>query len=57
MALQLIEIMPGRFLYRCDACPFEYPEDPVAEYELSIPPRHNCPSEAVNIKEIMDKHD
>lgn len=57
MALQLIEILPGGFLYRCDACPFENPKDPVAEHELGIPPRHNCPSEVVNVKEIMDKHD
>jgi hypothetical protein len=56
MALQLIEIMPGRFLYRCDACPFEYPKDPVAEHEVGIPPQHNCPSEGrVNVKEIMAK--
>src|ERR1700733_13035274 len=31
MALQVIEIMPGKLLYRCDACSFEYPKDPVSK--------------------------
>lgn len=56
MALQLIELARNKFLYRCDACPFEYPKDPVPQDELGIPPRHNCPNEGrVNIDEIMDQ--
>jgi hypothetical protein len=58
MALQMIEILPGKFLYSCDGCSFEYPKDPVVQRELGIPPRHNCPNEdQVNIKEIMDRQD
>jgi hypothetical protein len=58
MALQLIEIVPGKFLYRCDACSFEYPKDPVAKDEIGIPPRHNCPNgNRLDVDEIMERHD
>jgi len=58
MALQVIEIMPGKFLYRCDACSFEYPKDPVPKQELGIPPRHNCPNgNRLDVDEIMDRQD
>jgi hypothetical protein len=58
MALQVIEIMPGKFLYRCDACSFEYPKDPVPKQELGIPPRHNCPNgNRLDVEEIMDRQD
>jgi hypothetical protein len=58
MALQLIELARDKFLYRCDACTFEYPKDPVPQDRLDIPPRHNCPNESrVNIDEIMDRQD
>lgn len=56
MGLQLVEMTPGKFLYRCDACPFESPYHAVSKHELGPPPKHNCPNEnKIDIDEIMDR--
>jgi hypothetical protein len=56
MALQPIELAWSKFLYRCDACPFEFPKDSVSQDKLGIAPRHDCPNQSrVNIDEIMDR--
>ncbi len=43
MGLRSVEMMPGKFLYRCDDCGFEHPKSPVKKHELGPPPAHNCP--------------
>jgi hypothetical protein len=56
MALQLIEMRPERFLYRCDSCAFESPKIPVPKHELGPPPGHNCPNKnQIDIDDIMDR--
>jgi len=42
MALNKIKLSEGKFLYRCEFCPFEFPPDPVKEHELGAPPPHRC---------------
>jgi len=56
MALQLVEMRPERFLYRCDSCAFVSPKSPVSKDELGAPPEHNCPNEnQIDIDDIMDR--
>ena len=43
MAFDEIEIVPGKFLYRCDGCGYEHPIKPVDKHHLGRPPDHNCP--------------
>jgi hypothetical protein len=45
MALKLIDMYEGRFLYRCEDCGFEHPLTPVKREKLGAPPSHNCPKQ------------
>jgi hypothetical protein len=40
--MKKIEIYPGRFIYRCEACGFEYPVQAVTLDKLGPPPAHAC---------------
>jgi hypothetical protein len=42
MALKVVQIDDGKFLYRCDKCPYEFPDVPVKKQELGTPPVHKC---------------
>jgi rubredoxin len=39
----MVDLVEGRFLWRCDDCGWEYPLTPVRKHELPPMPRHNCP--------------
>ena len=55
MALRVVQIDDGKFLYRCDKCPFEFPAVPVNKQELGSPPAHKCqasPDEGINLESI-----
>jgi hypothetical protein len=42
MALRVVQIDDGKFLYRCDKCSYEFPDAPVKKQELGTPPAHKC---------------
>src|SRR5260221_14468146 len=44
MALEKKQVLPDRFRYVCDSCPFEWPRTPMKESELLPPPTHSCPN-------------
>jgi len=43
MALKEVELRPGWFLYRCQACGFQDPQMGVKKQFLKAPPEHSCP--------------
>ena len=58
MALEKKQVLPKRFRYVCDSCPFEWPRTPVKESELLPPPTHSCPNKGrPDMKAILEKHE
>ena len=45
MALRKIELMPGKFLWRCDSCGYESHKVEVPENQLGPAPFHSCAKE------------
>lgn len=45
MPYKEVEMMPGRFLWRCNDCGSEQPKNPVPRHQLGAAPYHNCPHE------------
>jgi Zn-finger protein len=43
MSIRMVEIVQGRFLWRCDDCGWEHPRDPVPKHKLPSAPVHHCP--------------
>ncbi len=58
MALEKKQVLPNRFRYKCDNCPFEWPRTRVKESELLPPPTHSCPNkDRPDMKAIVEKHE
>src|SRR5258707_1796550 len=58
MALEKKQVLPNRFRYVCDTCPFEWPRTPVKESELLPPPTHSCPNkDRPEMKAILEKQE
>ena len=53
MALPIKEMVPGKFLYQCESCGFEYPTKPVERDKLGTPPPHICPRQNKESEEIL----
>jgi hypothetical protein len=52
MAFDEIEIVPGKFLYRCDGCGYEHPTKPVDKHHLGRPPITIAPTESGRTRSI-----
>src|SRR5258708_35612399 len=58
MALEKKQVLPNRFRYVCDSCPFEWPRTPMKESELLPPPTHSCPNkDRPEMKAILEKQE
>lgn len=55
MALKEVELRPGWFVYRCDACRFQEPQMGVKKRFLKAPPEHTCPqSQQLSFEKILE---
>jgi hypothetical protein len=58
LALEKKQVLPNRFRYVCDSCPFEWPRTPVKESELLPPPNHSCPNkDRPDMKAILEEQE
>jgi hypothetical protein len=54
MALKVVEVRPGWFLFRCESCGFEHPTIAVKRQYLGVPPTHKCPeARQLNLGDIL----
>jgi hypothetical protein len=54
MALKVVEVRPGWFLFRRESCGFEHPTIAVKRQYLGVPPTHKCPeARQLNLGDIL----